>query len=172
MDTRLVLRQLLVSIIRQYPDGWTGAAKHLGLPSSSALENRVYERRGQFLDAPSCIHLQNGVGSKVFAAAVAKMSGGVFVPLPQFETVDNTELLDLFNKLYSELGRLSATFSEAIADNSIDHHERQALTEISHLIHAKLQQLVSVAFLIYCDPEVEPERHGAVVAGEQGVGVL
>lgn len=161
------LRHAVLALIGQYPGGLVEAARVLGLPSGTSLQNRVYARRGQFMDPRLALQLQAGVEGRQFAEAVAKLSGGVFVRLPDLATVDNTELLVLFNTLYSEVGRLSATFAEVTHDNEINEVEQRQLMDVAHSIHLKLEQLLSVALAIYSPAEslVAMDRPPVLAAG-------
>jgi hypothetical protein len=125
--------------------------------SRAALENRVYERQGQALSVRTALHMQRLSGTPALAEAAALEAGGVFLSLPSHEFLDKDDLLSKFNTLYAELGRLSSTFKQAIADEEVDKKEKMSLEEIGQNIHRTLQELLALTFLVYCPPEEAAE---------------
>lgn len=124
-------------------------AAALGM-SKDALENRVYERKGQQINVHTAMQLQAFSQTTFFAEAVSQESGGIFVKLPEFEECDRDELLGKFNQLYTELGRLSEKFSHHTQDGRIDQREKKDLTDTSQQIHRTVQELMVLTFAIYC----------------------
>lgn len=118
--------------------------------SRSALENRIYERKGQALLVEHVIQMQHFSGTTLFAEEVAKDAGGFFMKMPEINDVDREDLLLKFNELYAELGELSTTFNASISDDEIDHEERDALTKTGSNIHRALEEMLALTFQIYC----------------------
>lgn len=131
--------------------GWTGTAATLGM-SRSALEARVYEVKGSGMRVETALLIQAHAGTTHFAQAVAAASGGVFIQLPEGEGVSGEELHGKFHELYVELGRLSATYTAAIADGEINRREREDLEEVAQQMHKTTQELMALMFQIYCRP--------------------
>jgi hypothetical protein len=129
--------------------GWNGTAGHLGM-SKSALEARVYEKKGQGMSVDTALLIQDFSGTKLFAQAVSILSGGVHIQIPQADEVDDDSLLEKFNELYASIGRLSQQFSMATADGEVDHRERAGLIETGNSIHEHIQELLGLTFAIYC----------------------
>lgn len=150
--------------------GWDAMAAALRMPSRAALENRVYERQGQGILARTAIEMQRLSGVPAFAEHVAQMSGGVFLPLPDFDIKTDEDLFDTFNALYAELGILSSTFRKAIEDNEVDPKERADLTQIGQNIHRTVQELLALTFMIYCRPEERREPGPVERAGGNADG--
>jgi len=140
-------------MIKAFPGGWDAIAAALGM-TRQALENRVYERKGQSLLTETDLQMQALSDTDFFAIAVARLSGGTFVKLPRMADVGRDELLEKFNELYAELGTLSQTFKGAIDDDEIDRGERVNLESIADQMHRKLEELLAVMFRVYC-------RHGS-----------
>lgn len=138
--------------------GWNGTAATLGM-TKSQLEARVYEVKGQGMRVDTALLIQSYAGTTHFAQAVAAASGGVFLELPSAEGVSGEELHAKFHELYSELGVLSATYTEAVKDNEIDARERTNLEDIGQQMHKIVGELMALMFQIYCRPS----------AGDQGV---
>lgn len=147
MDT---IRQAMLDMIKSLPGSWQAAFHGLGLKSQAALENRVYERQGQSMRTSLCLELQALSNSTRYAEAIAQLSGGVFIRLPQTTDVGNDDLLEKFNTLYAELGRLSAIFRESVKDNEVNATERTDLTQIGQQIHRTVEELLCLTFMVYC----------------------
>lgn len=143
------LKQAYQRMIKAFPGGWDAMAGALGM-SRMCLENRIYERKGQSLLVETAIQMQHTSGTTFFADAVAQLSGGVFMRLPEHSNIDREELLTKFNELYSELGELSTKFKESVADGEIDNRERADLTDVSQHIHRTVEELMALTFRIYC----------------------
>ena len=131
--------------------GWNGTAATLGM-TKSQLEARVYEVKGSGMRVDTALLIQAYSGTSHFAQAVAAATGGVFVQLPEGEGVTGEELHGKFHELYVELGRLSATYTAAIADGEIDRRERDDLEDIGQQMHKTTQELMALMFQIYCRP--------------------
>ena len=120
--------------------------------SRDALENRIYERKGQSVLVETALQMQQFSNSTHFAEAVAQLSGGLFMKLPEQRSDDREELLAKFNELYSKLGDLSTKFREYVKDDEIDRRERQDLSDVGQNIHRTVEELLALTFQIYCRP--------------------
>lgn len=143
------LRKACLQMIKAFPGGWEGMAGAMGM-SRSALENRIYERKGQALLVEHMIQMQHFSGTTLFAEEVARDAGGFFMKMPDLENVDRDDLLIKFNELYAELGDLSTKFKASISDDEIDTDERSALTKTGENIHRALEEMLALTFQIYC----------------------
>ena len=145
------MRKAYLSMIRAFPGGWDAMAGALGM-SRDALENRIYERKGQSVLTEMAFQMQQFSNSTHFAEAVAQVSGGVFMKLPRDSQHDRDELLAKFNELYAELGDLSIKFKVSVEDGEIDKRERADLTDVGQHIHRTVEELLTLTFQIYCRP--------------------
>ncbi|SFD03408.1 YmfL family putative regulatory protein [Collimonas sp. OK412] len=148
------LRQSYLGMIKAFSGGWDAMCGALGY-SRDALENRIYEKKGQSLWVETALQMQSLSGTTLFAEAVATASGGVFVTLPAPSEIDNEALLSKFNKLHTHIGLLSRRFNEATEDGEIDKRERADLAAIGDEIHRHTQELLALTFRIYCRGEEE-----------------
>lgn len=117
--------------------------------SESALDNRVYERKGQAFSVRESLRLQQISGTTRFAEEVAKESGGTFVKLPSVDDICNVSLLAKFNELHAELGTLSARFGEYTKDDELTDRECADLKAIGNDIHKTMEELLGLTFRIY-----------------------
>lgn len=145
------IKKSFLSMIRSFPGGWDAMSGALGM-SRDALENRIYERKGQSVLVETALQMQEFSGTTHFAEAVAQASGGLFMKLPDHNGMDREELLAKFNELYSKLGDLSTKFREYVKDDEIDQRERADLTDTGQEIHRTVEELLALTFQIYCHP--------------------
>jgi hypothetical protein len=151
------IRKAFLDMIRAYPGGWDAAAGALCM-SRMALENRIYERKGQAPLVEHGLALQALSGATRFAEAVAALSGGVFMPLPEPSLHGRGDLFEKFAELYAELGKLSEQMKAAVADGEIDKRKRIGIAATGQDIHRVLQELLQLTFAVYCRPG--PDRPG------------
>ncbi|WP_047258443.1 YmfL family putative regulatory protein [Chromobacterium subtsugae] len=143
------LRTAYQTMCKAMPGGWAAMAAALGF-SKDGLENRVYERKGQAVSVHEAMQMQAFSGSSIFAEAVAADSGGVFVPLPDIDTVDDAEIQRVYMELVDEVGRLAREWREATRDGEVDKRERQRLEAIRDAICAKVTQMNHLTFQVFC----------------------
>lgn len=142
------LRQSYLAMIKGFPGGWDAMAGALGM-SRDALENRVYERKGQGITVETALQIQAFTQGAQFAEAIATASGGTFVKLPDDLSNDNELLMAKFQSLYAELGQFSRDFSAATADDLIDSREKLILEQDAAQLHKVLSELLALTFRIY-----------------------
>lgn len=145
------IKKAFLSMIKAFPGGWDAMAAALGM-SKDALENRIYERKGQSVLVETALQMQSFSSTTHFAEAVAQVSGGLFMKLPEHGDHDREELLSKFNELYGELGDLSIKFKTSIEDGEIDKRERSDLSDVGQHIHRTVEELLTLTFQIYCRP--------------------
>lgn len=150
------LKTSYLAMIRAYPGGWDAMAAALGM-SRSALENRIYERKGQSLLVETALQMQAFSGTTSFAETIAQLSGGAFFLLPDGGDQDRDDILAKFNALHAELGDLSRAFNAAVTDQEIDSRERTDLMAIQQRIHARAAELLALSFRIYCRPSARDD---------------
>lgn len=142
------LRQSYLSMIKAFPGGWDAMAGALGM-SRDALENRVYERKGQGVTVETALQVQAFSQTTHFAEAVATASGGTFLKLPDDLSEGNELLMSKFQKLYARLGEFSKDFSAATADDLIDSREQAILEHDAAELHKTVAELLALTLRIY-----------------------
>lgn len=150
------MRRTYQKMIRAYPGGWDAMAVAMGM-SVAGLENRVYERKNQQITVHDAMQMQAFSQSTYFAEAVAFLSGGTFVRLPDIGQIGNDELLTKFQELQVHLGELSGTFIVATADGVVDRKEKTELDAIAADVHKTLSELMAITYRVYC-PKKGKER--------------
>jgi hypothetical protein len=143
------IRQAYLGMIKAFPGGWDAISGALGV-SRDALENRIYERKGQGIQVEMALHLQSFSGTTFFADAVAAVSGGTFVKLPSIDHIGNESIAEKFHELYEELGELSQEFREATKDGEVDPRERERINAVVERLHKTMDELRGLTFKFYC----------------------
>jgi hypothetical protein len=149
-------------MIKAMNGGWGAMTGALAM-SRDALENRIYERKGQGVQTELAMMMQKLSGTTLFAEAVATASGGTFVKLPPFDPdFVNEELGKKWRALYVELGTLTRNFDEAIGDDVIDKREQALLDAGAASTHRVLAELMALTRRVYCagggSADAEPTR--------------
>ncbi len=143
------IKQAFLSMIRAFPGGWDSIAPALGL-TRDALENRIYERKGQGVSVDTAMQLQKFSGTTHFAEAVATESGGTFVKLPEIGHIENDAIQSKFNEVYAEVGMIFAAFTTAVEDGLIDDKEEAKIRALGEDMHRKTEHLLGLMFKVYC----------------------
>lgn len=124
--------------------------------SEDALDNRVYERKGQAFTTRQSLRLQEVSGTTRYAEEIARLSGGVFFKLPEPDDLDSDALMSKFHELHAELGGLHMKFHEYTRNDEVDAQERADLQAIGARIHMKMQELLALTSRIYCKDGAPP----------------
>lgn len=148
------IRRSYLAMIKAFPGGWDSITGAVGL-SRDALENRIYERKGQGVQVELALQLQAFAGTTHFAEAVAVKSGGSFVKLPNDLSDANEDLGKKFRELMVRLGEFSACFDDAIEDSKITKAERRDLEAIAARMQRCIAELLALSFRVYCAPDDE-----------------
>ena len=144
MDTR----ESYLAMIKAMSGGWGAMCGALAM-TRDALENRIYERKGQGLLVETALHMQSFSGTTLFAEAIATASGGAFVKLPADMDFANEELGKKWRTLYVELGTLARHFDEATVDEVIDKREQALLDADAARAHKVLAELMALTRRVY-----------------------
>jgi len=148
------IRKSYLAMIKAFPGGWDAITGALCM-SRDALENRIYERKGQGVQVELALQLQAFANTTHFAEAVAVKSGGTFVKLPSDLSGDNELLGKKFRELNIRLGEFSQRYDEATEDDQIDAKERADLSAIAAGMQRTISELLALSFRVYCAPEAE-----------------
>lgn len=152
------IRQSYLAMIRAFDGGWDTMAAALGM-SKDALENRIYERKGQDLQVQVALQMQAFSRTSHFAESIATASGGTFVKLPCVDDIGNEAITDKFHEIFEQLGVLSAEFREATKDGEINSRERDRLNRIIDDMHRTMDVLRALSFKVYCH-DAKSDREG------------
>ena len=145
------LKQSYLAMIKAFPGGWDAIVGALGM-SRDALENRIYERKGQGVAVDLAMQMQAFAQTTHFAEAVATASGGTFVKLPDDLSDANECLMAKSHALYIELGQYFYDIREATKDNVITKGERVTLDAGAARVHKGMGELHAMTLRLYTAP--------------------
>lgn len=146
--------------IAALPGGYAEAAEWLDV-TENALFNRLRVGGDQVLPMGWAMVLQMASKTYFVSEAVARSSGGVFVPLPDIEEVDNADINQRLLEAMEELGVYSQKVRTAIEDGVIDRREREEIDAELHRVIVKMQEHASLLFRVFCHPEKGDARECA-----------
>ena len=135
-------------MIKAMSGGWGAMCGALAM-SRDAVENRIYERKGQGLLVETAMQMQSFSGTTLFAEAIATGSGGVFVKLPGEIECINEEIDKKWRSLYIELGTLARNFEDSTADGVIDDREQKVLDAAEARVHRVLAELLALTRRVF-----------------------
>lgn len=134
LDSR---RKVLSAVIAAFPGGRECAATRLGL-DLKRFDNRLYENAGHKPLTDDEIHaLEQLAGTTYLPDYLSSLYGGVYVPMPNAEQLDSTELYSLSMGTAVKRGKVDALIAKALADGEIDE------AELAEIIAAHRQHLAA-----------------------------
>ena len=141
------IHQLITSFDGKYPE----MAKRLDPMSGTenSLRNRVRQLNGQMVPLGMILEMEAEANSNVITEAIAKCRGGVFVKLPEFNELNNDELLNKFNNLIADLGQFCRQHNEFTADGILDKKEKKSLKVTSYAIQFRLSEIIVITEMIF-----------------------
>ncbi|CAM6615078.1 TPA: DNA-binding protein [Klebsiella aerogenes] len=146
--------------ITELPGGYAEAAEWLGV-TENALFNRLRVDGDQIFPLGWAMVLQRAGGANHIADAVARQSGGVFVPLADIEEVDNGDINQRLMESIEWIGKHSNFVRKATADGVIDEAERAQIEENSYQVIAKFQEHITLLYRVFCVTEKSDARECA-----------
>ncbi|WP_033786250.1 YmfL family putative regulatory protein [Pantoea agglomerans] len=151
------VRDMITSLSGGYEEAvsWIGKKKSRDDDGTSvdSLLNRLRGEGDQIFPLGWAILLQRAGGTRHIADAVAKASGGVFVPLPDVELVDYGDINQRLLEAIEQITRYSQQVRAAIEDGVVEPHEREVIDEELHRAITKLQEHTTLVYRVFCAPE-------------------
>jgi len=140
--------------ISDLPGGYEEAPTWLGGKiTSDSLFNRLRTHGDQLFPLGWALVLQKAGGSHHIADAVARASGGVFVPLPDVDEVDNADINQRLLEAIEQITTYSQQVRTAIEDGVIESHERAIIDDELYRVITKLQEHLTLVYRVFCAPE-------------------
>lgn len=132
--------------------GYSEAAEILDV-TEDAIHNRLRSGGDQIFPFGWSMLLQRASGNHEVANAVAKVSGGVFVPLPDVELVDYGDINQRLLEAIEQITRYSQQVRASIEDGVVEPHEREVIDEELHRAITKLQEHTTLVYKVFCASE-------------------
>lgn len=151
------LRQVVSAVVCAYPGGRECAAPRLGYELKQ-FDNRVYENAGSRPLAYDQIHLlESDAGTTYLPEFIAKMYGGMFVPLVKPEDLDNVELYRRSVKTDAKRGIVDQIIAKSLEDGVIEQVEAQIIME-AHTKYMAARTAEITATIQLHSPRAEGEQ--------------
>lgn len=123
------LRQVMSAVISAFPGGRESAATRLGLELKQ-FDNRMYENAGSRpLSYDQVYQLERETGTTYLPEFIARMYGGMFVPLAEPGTLDNVELYQRSVTTDAKRGAVDQFIAVALDDGVIEDDEAKAILQ-------------------------------------------
>lgn len=129
--------------------GWAAMAASQGM-SKTALQNRVYARKGQEITVSRALSMQTASGTTYFAEAVAHESGGLFIKLPTVDAMSAEDIQEQFIEMLEKCGEFAAEWRRATADDEVCKHEKKRLGSLATGLCQHVQEILHTTFNIFC----------------------
>lgn len=134
LDSR---RKVLSAVIAAFPGGRECAAAHLGM-EPKRFDNRLYENAGHKPLSDDEIHaLEQLAGTTYLPDYLCGLYGGVFVPMPAAEELDNIDLYARAITTAVQRGQVDKLIADALRDSVIDE------AELAEIIAAHRQHIAA-----------------------------
>jgi hypothetical protein len=143
------IRQAILEDIGAFSGGREALAVALGMTSVNALNNRLYELKGQKFDIDTPMIIQQLTGTTHYAQAVAAESGCVLVKLPNVEVNDRQDLLSKFVETIARIGELSSDFNKFTGKGELTEAECEVLQADGQKVHREIEELLGLAMHLY-----------------------
>lgn len=118
------------AVVQGYPGGRDCAAARIGLKTVKKLDNHVYENAGSQPLTDEQIHmLEQHAGTTHLPDYICALYGGIFVPVPNAEQLDNLELYKRGVQASAACGAVDQIINTALANGQIDEGEAKAILE-------------------------------------------
>lgn len=125
------MKKTIIEMVEKCQGGKAAVAGFLGL-TEQALNNRLYQTKGQRFTEAELLAVQHEYGLTDYVDEICRRSGGVFVPLPDVELLDNVELSAMQVREVAARGMLFAELEKALADGEINRAEEKVLRRFLH----------------------------------------
>jgi hypothetical protein len=142
-------REVVSAIICSYPGGRECAAARIGL-ALKKFDNHAYENNNSRpLTDIQLYQLEQETGTQHFPNYVASMYGGLFVPVPDIDTMDNVEMYALSVQVAAKRGCVDQEIAKALADGVISEAEAEHILNAHNLHLAARHAEVLAAIDLY-----------------------
>lgn len=159
------VRGLITSLNGGYKEAvsWIGRKEQVGDDGTteSSLMNRLRGESDQIFPLGWAVLLDQAGGTNHVVDALAKAYGGVFVPLPDIEQVDNADINQRLLEAIEQITKYSQQVRAAIEDGVVEPHERTAINDELYLAISRLQEHATLVYRVFCAPEKDDPRECA-----------
>lgn len=127
----MAMKKTIIEMIEKCRGGKSAVAGFLGL-SEQALDNRLYQTKGQRFTDEQLIAIENEYGVSDWSDEINRRLGKVSVSIPNADELDLVELSTLQLQEVAERGILFSKLNEFLADGVLTTVEANALRKLLH----------------------------------------
>ncbi len=150
----LAARKVAISAIINSTGGCKVAATRLQF-TQKKFENHAYGNGSCRPLSDAEIHkLEQAAGTAHFPAYIARIYGGLFVPLADPGTLDNVELYARSVRVAAKRGTVDQIIAQSLEDGSINPDEAGQILTAHHSHMAARHEEVLAAITLYSEPGV------------------
>lgn len=147
LETR---REVMKAVTREFPGGHDCAAALLGDKDPKRLANQVYETAGvKPLSDLEIYALEQVSGTTHLPDYICHLYGGVFMPLPVVEELDNVDLHSRSIDSAAKRGKVDMLISEFLADGVINKEEAEEILAVHRKYLAARSAEVHATIALY-----------------------
>ncbi len=130
-------RRAVIAAVSAFPGGRECAATHLGL-DLKRFDNQLYENPGHRpLSDEQVAQLERLAGTTLLVDYLCALYGGVFVPMPDAEQLDNIDLYSRALATDVAEGKVNQIIAQALHDGRLDE------AELAEIIAAHRQHIAA-----------------------------
>ena len=124
------------------------------------FKNQLHEQNGMRVSTETALTIQEFTGRTDFAEAVAHLSGGVFVKMPEHDNLVRADINETFLQTTKGIGLLIQEFLEAIEDGVLDDIEHRRLEARKDKACSNLALAIHMIVEVYKRKQSTGESHG------------
>lgn len=149
------LRQVVSAVVCAFPGGRECAAARLGY-ELKRFDNHVYENAGSRPLSYDQIHLlERDAGTTFLPEFIARVYGGMYVPLVAPESLDNVELYTRSVNAAAKRGVVDQIIAKALADEVIEEDEAKAIMQAHRQYQSARYAEVMATISLHSKPTTE-----------------
>lgn len=140
-------RQMILNMIAQIDGGREVVAAYLGM-TMDALNNRIYEKKGQHISFDDLLHIQE-LSKTNHLAQYCLPEGQVIVTEPSAEECDMVELATIIIDAQASHGELQTFIKLALSDDRLTPDEQLGIDEKKKAYISNLERQLKAFKLLY-----------------------
>lgn len=142
------MKKTIIEMVEKCQGGKAAVAGFLGL-TEQALNNRLYQTKGQRFTDEELIAIEQEYGVSHWSDEINRRLGKVSVNVPHLDDLDEVELSALQLRELAERGILFSQLNEFLADGVITSVEAEILRKLVHRHQSATQKAVEVTIALH-----------------------
>lgn len=144
----MAMKKVIIEMIEKCQGGRPAVAGFLGL-TEQALNNRLYQTKGQRFTDEELIAIEQEYGVSHWSDEVNRRLGKVAVCVPNVDELDSVELSALQLRELAERGLLFSALQECLADGEITPDEENRLRKSLHRSQSATLKIIESTIVLH-----------------------